>query len=124
MKKSKSVAISVLFFLLIISYQNSVAAERENDLLFKDSMNKVEELKHETELALGDTINFIDKNGLRQGYWKLYGSGIPYNTSYAPTALVKEGRYVDSKEEGEWIFYNPDGSIMKKVNYKAGVIAK
>ena len=36
--------------------------------------------------------------------------------------LKEEGLYKNGKKEGEWFMYNEEGTLLKTVNYKAGVI--
>src|SRR5688572_20360114 len=53
-------------------------------------------------------INFTDKRGLRQGYWKIFGKS-QRDTSYAPDALVECGNYKHGVKSGKWVIYTPAG---------------
>ncbi|MBN2682938.1 MAG: toxin-antitoxin system YwqK family antitoxin [Bacteroidales bacterium] len=70
-------------------------------------------------LAQKDTINQLDANDLKQGYWVTYDA--------TKTTVLEEGRYVDSKKQGVWKAYYPDGTIKSEitfVNNKADGYAK
>lgn len=66
-----------------------------------------------------DTINQIDENNLKQGYWIFYGKDKP-NEGYADTAKVEECRYVDNKKEEQWIKYYPNSAVKAKGCLKNG----
>jgi len=54
-------------------------------------------------------INKTDEQGRKQGYWVeeyLFGD-------------VREGPYVDGGQHGEWIVWNPDGTV-EHVTFRNG----
>lgn len=61
----------------------------------------------------GDTINVVDANELKQGYW------IEFNNS--EEKILEKGRFVNGKKEGIWIYYYSSGSIKNEITYKAGM---
>lgn len=40
----------------------------------------------------------------------------PLNTT--SFVVLEKGNYVDNKKQGEWIYYNRDGSVERKLIYK------
>lgn len=116
------------FFLLGIGvlFLASCYDEQSPELSQNQSEDKVtlytEDSKEDTVKQLN---NYIDKNGLRQGYWKISASMMrDENMNYAPDAIVREGIYVDSKEEGVWLEYFPNGNLKRKVSYRRGMEVK
>ena len=55
---------------------------------------------------------FCLKNGVKNGHWEVW------EKQYK----CIEGNYSNWKEEWEWIIWNKDGSISKKMYYKNGII--
>jgi antitoxin component YwqK of YwqJK toxin-antitoxin module len=68
------------------------------------------------ELDNGDTINITDQANLKQGYWKIYNKTkkIP---GYNDDQLVEEGNFLNSRKEGLWKQYFPDGKIKSEFTY-------
>lgn len=66
-----------------------------------------------------DTINIKDSNGLKQGYWIVFGESKP-NSCYKPAQKVEEGYYKDNKKNGLWTEYFCNEKIKSKVEFKAG----
>ncbi|NRA12910.1 MAG: hypothetical protein HRT57_13220 [Crocinitomicaceae bacterium] len=65
-----------------------------------------------------DTLNNIDKNGKRQGYWIIYGKDQP-KVGIPDDQIYKEGFYIDDRKEGLWKIYYKDGiHVRLKGNYK------
>ncbi len=64
-----------------------------------------------------DTINRVDEEGLKQGYWVIDGSmkNIP---GFGPDQVIEEGRYKDSRKTGLWKKYYPNGNLKSKITYK------
>jgi len=67
--------------------------------------------------AQNDTLNTIDKNGLKQGYWKEYNykklvsshEDFGNNSNeiiFYDTLLLAEGNYKNSQKIGTWMYYN------------------
>jgi antitoxin component YwqK of YwqJK toxin-antitoxin module len=134
MKIKIILAIAVLsVFIFWFERKKSDSDKLRAELSYKDSLEK-KMLAEKNKTHTIETLNYIDRNGLRQGYWKISvamlskmdNKSSPFSSypQKPSDAIVEEGRYVDGKEEGEWILYNPDGSVEKKINYKAGVAVK
>lgn len=64
-----------------------------------------------------DSLNQIDANNLKQGYWVFFGK-MKKLPGYADEAKVEEGKFEDSKKMGLWKKYFPTGSIESEVTYK------
>lgn len=60
--------------------------------------------------------NHTDKQGLRQGYWVLYGD-IGNENGYNSKQVVEEGEYLDNKRTGVWKKYYPTGALQSEINY-------
>lgn len=63
----------------------------------------------------GDTLNIIDKNGLKQGKWVNVVGEIRGEPGYE-----EEGMYKDDKKTGTWRKYTANGDIIALENYKFG----
>ena len=66
---------------------------------------------------LGEELNKVDKNGMRQGYWIVKGymsdeDGFPAN------ATVEEGNYVNNSKEGVWKRYFANGELRSEITYE------
>jgi hypothetical protein len=74
-----------------------------------------------------DTINQLDENDMKQGYWVYYGKDRPY-AGYPDSAIIEAGFYLNNRKEGVWKKYNKDGSLKLRGEYKnnrpAGVFTK
>lgn len=67
-----------------------------------------------------DTINKIDpESGRKTGYWIITGEMKP-KEGYNAENKIEEGVYVNSRKNGIWIKYWPNGNIRSKINYKNG----
>ncbi|HET6992239.1 MAG TPA: hypothetical protein VFJ43_12980 [Bacteroidia bacterium] len=116
MKSLKLFSAGICFFLLCISCYDQTSPVTDQHLAGQPSL----ETKEDTITQLK---NYIDLKGLRQGAWTLYGKESK-DSSYAPDAKWREGIYVDSKEEGIWLEYFPNGMIKRKINFRRGVEVK
>ncbi len=79
-----------------------------------------------------DTINLIDRNGKRQGHWKITGRMVNHaafkrsqakglaapTTDYPNNVLVEEGCYQDQRKNGVWKRYYPNGHLQREVTYR------
>lgn len=63
----------------------------------------------------GDTLNVIDKKGLKQGKWVLVVGELRGEPGYE-----EEGVYKDDKKEGTWRRYSTTGDIIAIENYRFG----
>ncbi|MBM78500.1 MAG: hypothetical protein CL846_08460 [Crocinitomicaceae bacterium] len=67
-----------------------------------------------------DTINKINpENGRKTGYWIITGS-MSKIQGYSSESKVEEGVYVNSRKNGLWIKYWPNGNVKSKIKYKNG----
>src|SRR3981081_1151341 len=71
--------------------------------------------KEFTLSAKGDTLNAIDKKGLKQGKWVNTVGEIRGEPGYE-----EEGLYKDDKKTGPWRKYNSTGDILAVENYRFG----
>ena len=64
----------------------------------------------------GDTINTIDEKGLKQGFWKIFNKTkkLP---NYSPDQVVEEGNYENSRKQGIWKRFFPNGKIKDEINF-------
>jgi len=65
--------------------------------------------------ANGDTINIIDKNGLKQGRWVTTVGEIRGEPGYD-----EEGLYKDNEKTGPWRKYTSTGDILAIENFRLG----
>ena len=72
-----------------------------------------------TSHAQNDTINQQDENGLKQGYWIIYGIDKP-QLEYPDSAMVYDGRYVDNKKQGVWTSYDKNGRVKLRGEFNHG----
>jgi antitoxin component YwqK of YwqJK toxin-antitoxin module len=63
----------------------------------------------------GDTINAIDKNGLKQGKWVIHVDELRGEPGYE-----EEGIFKNDKKEGIWRQYNLTSDLIGVENYKYG----
>lgn len=65
----------------------------------------------------GDTINYTDKMGLKQGLWQVSVPEIRGERAYTET-----GRYVNNRREGIWRRYSVTGDPMSFETYRDSVL--
>lgn len=72
------------------------------------------------EIVKGDTINYTDKNSLRQGLWLITNKAknLP---DFGPDQLVEEVHYVDGKKEGMRKQYFPSGKLKSEVIFSKNI---
>ncbi len=70
--------------------------------------------------AAQDTLNRLDDQGRKQGYWKVIAPR-PDKPNYPDGQLIEEGRYEKGKRLGTWKRYWPTGKVMSEVTYRFGV---
>lgn len=65
--------------------------------------------------AKGDTINVIDKKGLKQGRWVNHVAELRGEPGYE-----EEGLYKNGEKHGYWRRYNLEGDLLAVENYRLG----
>jgi antitoxin component YwqK of YwqJK toxin-antitoxin module len=68
------------------------------------------------ELNGYDTINRIDANNLKQGFWIFWGR-MKKLPGYADNSKVEEGKFIDSKKHGLWKKYFPTGTLESEITF-------
>ncbi|MBU0765295.1 MAG: toxin-antitoxin system YwqK family antitoxin [Bacteroidetes bacterium] len=63
-------------------------------------------------LLAQDTINRVDENNMKQGYWVKFDD--------TKTKVVEEGRFIDDKKEGIWKNYYPNTNLKSEITYVHG----
>jgi hypothetical protein len=63
----------------------------------------------------GDTLNAVDKKGLKQGRWVLHVDPLRGEPGYE-----EEGVFIDDKREGLWRKYTLQSDLLSVENYKYG----
>ena len=64
----------------------------------------------------GDTINVIDENNLKQGFWRIFGK-MKKLPGYEPEQVVEEGNYESSRKQGLWKNFFPNGKLKSEIAY-------
>ena len=64
-----------------------------------------------------DSLNQIDENNLKQGFWIFYGKDkrLP---DYDDDQKVEEGRYLDNRKFGIWKKYFASGTLQNEITYQ------
>lgn len=62
------------------------------------------------QVYVRDSINRVDSNGKRQGYWVITASTMKLGAPWLPNQKIEEGTYQDSKKNGIWIAYWQNGN--------------
>ena len=65
--------------------------------------------------AKGDTLNRLDKNGLKQGRWVVHVDDLRGERGYE-----EEGVFIIDKKEGTWRKYTLEGDLTAIENYRYG----
>jgi len=65
----------------------------------------------------GDTINVVDENNLKQGFWKIFGN-MRKLKEYEPDQLIEHGKYANSRKQGLWTKFFPSGKTKSEIEYK------
>ena len=77
---------------------------------------KIRATDHEGGVS-SDSLNVIDENNLKQGFWIFYGKDkrLP---DYEDDAKVEEGRYKDNRKSGIWKKYFASGTLQNEITYQ------
>ena len=69
------------------------------------------------EIIDGDTVNIVDENNLKQGFWKIFGKmrRIP---GYEPDQVIEQGEYGNSRKQGLWTKFFASGKIKSEIQYR------
>jgi antitoxin component YwqK of YwqJK toxin-antitoxin module len=65
----------------------------------------------------GDTINVVDENNLKQGFWKIFGN-MRKLKEYEPTQVIEQGKYANSRKQGLWTKFFSSGKTKSEIEYK------
>ena len=68
------------------------------------------------DIINGDTINYIDESNLKQGFWKIFGS-MKKLPDYQPDQVVEQGDYENSRKQGIWKMFYPNGKTKSEIAY-------
>lgn len=63
----------------------------------------------------GDTLNCVDKKGLKQGRWVVHVDNVRGERGYE-----EEGVYINGKKEGTWRVFSLEGDLTAVENYRWG----
>lgn len=66
--------------------------------------------------AQADTLNQIDADGKKTGYWIYYGAD-KKNSVFSDTSKIEEGKYELGKKTGLWKTYHSNGKIKSEIEY-------
>lgn len=69
------------------------------------------------EIIEGDTINVIDANNLKQGFWKIFGR-MKRLPGYEPDQVIEQGKYANSRKQGLWTKFFSSGKTKSEIEYK------
>lgn len=68
------------------------------------------------EISDGDTINYIDENNLKQGFWKIFGR-MKKLPGYEPDQVIEQGRFENSRKQGLWTMFFPNGKTKSEIEF-------
>lgn len=91
-------------------------------LIFISWLGKAQVLKSgytAFEIYLGDTINRIDKNGLKQGRWIYFGRDKRgwTNRLFNSKQIVEDGFYINDKKNKTWKTYHHTNKLKSEITY-------
>jgi len=69
------------------------------------------------EVVDGDTINYVDENNLKQGFWRIFGK-MRKLPQYEPNQVIEEGKYKNSRKQGLWTKFFASGKTKSEIEYK------
>lgn len=66
-----------------------------------------------------DTINRTDSNGVKYGYWEIYGNDLKFKgKGYVDTMAVEKGFFLKGKKSGLWKVFYSTGILKFEAQYK------
>lgn len=65
-----------------------------------------------TGTSQSDTVNQVDDQGRKQGYWITYGKDKP-EKGYCSNCPIENGIYKDNRKHGPWTRYHRDSGLVK-----------
>ncbi len=68
------------------------------------------------EISDGDTINYIDENNLKQGFWKIFGR-MKKLPGYEPDQVIEQGKFDNSRKQGLWTMFFPSGKTKSEIDF-------
>ncbi|MBX2981346.1 MAG: toxin-antitoxin system YwqK family antitoxin [Flavobacteriales bacterium] len=74
----------------------------------------------QTNTSAQDTLNRLDEQGRKQGWWLVVGP-LPEWPGYEAGEPIEEGRYYDNRRTGKWKRYWPNGKLKSEINYVKGM---
>ena len=85
-------------------------------LVFALSFSGMAEINNPQGDVSSDSLNVIDENNLKQGFWIFYGRDkrLP---DYDDDQKVEEGRYKDNRKGGIWKKYFASGVLQNEITY-------
>ena len=115
----KKIFFSAAFLAIVVfsSCSENAADENTNDSADLEVLTTPGESNMPANMSSG--LNYTDSKGRREGKWIIYGK-MSGDAAYNPIGKFMEGEYKDGEKEGEWIEYNPDGTVKRKVNFSGG----
>ena len=63
-----------------------------------------------------DTLNYVDENNMKQGYW-VYTNNMKKLPNYKANQVIEKGRYANDKKTGKWVFYYNNDKVKQILNY-------
>lgn len=69
--------------------------------------------------AQTDTLNFIDANNKKQGYWIILGKNKP-GTCFLAEQKIEEGKYLNNRKSGVWTEYYCNGKMKNELTFIDG----
>jgi len=68
----------------------------------------------------GDTINMINVNGKKQGYWRVFAEE-KKTPGYSPDQIIEQGHYDNNLQQGVWEHLDTDGKVDFTFYYIDGI---
>jgi hypothetical protein len=105
------------YVVLLLSLMLIACGAEETTVLNEPAQRDVESKKNAVP-------NYKDGQGLKQGYWVIYGKDDPAS-GYPDQGKIEEGNYNNDLKHGEWRFYKRNGKDVDSIaEYDLGVWIK